>query len=512
MRPLLGLLIVAGTGSFLTATVPQDAPAAQQPRRPGVNENLIVTVGMSMIIDSPVPVVRISIANNDLAEAVAVSPKEILINGKAAGETSLIVWQEGGARLVYDLMVRVSSHKLDVVRQQIARDFPDDDISINFENDTAFVRGTVKDTFAAARIMAMVGSLGKAVNLLRVNIPAGEPQILLKVRFADVDRSSSSDLGLNLASNAFNQSTGISTGQFGSTGLDGSGNFSLSDALNVLLLRRDINLGVTIKALQAKNLLQMLAEPNVMATSGKEAMFHDGGEVPIPILQSSLTPGAVTIQYRQFGIQLRFLPEITPRGTIRLEVNPEVSSVDFSNAVSVAGTTVPGFTSRSVQTQVELEAGQSFVIAGLLDNETTETLSKIPGLSSLPVLGALFKSRTRSKNNSELLVIVTPEIVRPIPANVKVPELTYRQPFLEPNSDIPMRQPGMDVTGPVPAHPPGTTMPLEQLIQQQERLKNNPAPQAPNMQQMPGSGQGAAPPGMGTSSSSGSGSAGGINK
>src|SRR5215469_13166355 len=177
MRPLFGLLIVACTGSFVTATVPQDAPASQQPRRPGVNENLIVTVGMSMIIDSPVPVVRISIANNDLAEAVAVTPKEILINGKAAGETSLIVWQEGGARLVYDLTVRISSHKLDVVRQQIARDFPDDDISVNFENDTAFVRGTVKDTYAAARVMAMVTSLGKAVNLLRVNVPAGEPQI-----------------------------------------------------------------------------------------------------------------------------------------------------------------------------------------------------------------------------------------------------------------------------------------------------------------------------------------------
>ncbi len=150
MRPLLGLLVVAGTGSFLTATTPQEKPASQEAKRPGVDGNLVVTVGMSMIIDSPAAVLKLSIANGDLAEAVAITPKEILINGKAAGETSLIVWQEGGSRLVYDLTVRMSSHKLDAVRQQIARDFPDEDISVTFENDTAFVRGTVKDTFEAA--------------------------------------------------------------------------------------------------------------------------------------------------------------------------------------------------------------------------------------------------------------------------------------------------------------------------------------------------------------------------
>jgi len=457
-----------------------------------------VTVGMSMIIDSPVAVSKISIANGDLAEAVAVTPKEILINGKAPGQTSLIVWQQGGTRLVYDLTVRIPLQKLDSVRQQIARDFPDEDISITFDNDAAFVRGVVKDTYEAARIMAIATTLGKAVNLLRVNVPAQEPQILLKVRFADVDRSVSQQLGMNLASNAFNQTTGISTGQFGGMGISQGTGFSLSNALNVLLFRNDLNLGITIEALQAKNLLQMLAEPNVMATNGKPASFIDGGEFPVPVVQSAATPGAVTVQYHPYGIQLHFTPEITPRGTIRLQVTPEYSALDYTNAVTIAGTTVPATTTRRIDTEVELEPGQSFIIAGLLDNSTTSTLDKIPGLASLPILGKLFQSRSVSKSNSELMVIVTPELVRPIPADQKLPELKYPETFMVPNSDLPMRQPGIDKTGPVPVHPPAPTMPLEQLIQQQQKqLQQGPQPtvvNAPGVMPPPATGAGAATP------------------
>jgi len=460
----LAALLCPVPGAAAT-TVPQET--AQPAKRPGTDGNLIVTVGMSMIIDSPVAVAKISIANGDLAQAVAVTPKEVLINGKAPGETSLIVWQQGGTRLVYDLTVRISSQKLDNARQQVAREFPDEDISITFDNDTAFVRGAVHDTFEAARVMAIAGTLGRTVNLLRVNVPAEQPQILLKVRFADVDRSASQQLGMNLASMAGNQTTGITTTQFGSAGVDPVSGFNLSDALNILLFRKDLNLGVTIEALESKNLLQMLAEPNVMATNGKAASFTDGGEFPVPVVQSSTSPGALTIQYKAYGIMLRFLPEVTPRGTIRLQVSPEVSSLDFANAVTIAGTTVPATTNRRIDTEVELEPGQSFVIAGLLDNSTTQTLSKIPGLASIPILGKLFQSRSVSKSNTELLIIVTPELVRPIPAGEKLPELKFTERFMPSNSNLPLRQPGMDTTGPVPVHPPMPTMPLEQLIQQQ---------------------------------------------
>jgi pilus assembly protein CpaC len=440
---------------------------AQKAKRPGVDGNLIVTVGMSMIIDSPVAVAKISIANGELAEAVAVNPQEILINGKAPGETSLIVWQQGGTRLVYDLTVRISTQKLDSARQQIARDFPDEDISVTFDNDTAFVRGSVKDTFEATRIMAIATTLGKAINLLRVNIPAQEAQILLKVRFADVDRSASQTIGLNLASLAFNQptTTALSPG----SSVAGTGTFNLSDALNVLLFTKSFNLSATIEALQTKNQLQMLAEPNVMATNGKVASFLSGGQFPVPSVQSGANTGAVSVVYEPYGIQLKFLPQITPRGTIMLAVTPEVSSLDFANSVTIAGTTVPAMTVRRIDTVVELEPGQSFVIAGLLDNETTRTLSKIPGLGDIPLLGKLFQSRAITKSNTELLVIVTPELVRPIPADQKAPELKYTDSFMPVNSGFSMRQPGMDKTGPVPVHPPVPTMPLEQLILEQQK-------------------------------------------
>jgi len=462
-------------------TTPQEN--AQNAKRPGVDGTLIVTVGMSMIIDSPVAVAKISIANGDLAEAVAVNPQEILINGKAPGETSLIVWQQGGTRLVYDLMVRISSQKLDNVRQQIARDFPDEDISVTFDNDTAFVRGSVKDTFEAVRIMAIASTLGKAVNLLRVNVPAQEPQILLKVKFADVDRSASQQIGLNLANLALNQPNAGILSPGSSVG--GTGSFSLSDALNVLLFTKSFNLSATMNALQTKNQLQMLAEPNVMATNGKVASFLSGGQFPVPSVQSGGNTGAISVIYEPYGIQLKFLPQITPRGTIMLAVTPEVSSLDFANSVTIAGTTVPALTVRRIDTVVELEPGQSFVIAGLLDNETTRTLSKIPGLGDIPLLGKLFQNRDIKKSNTELLVIVTPELVRPVPADQKPPELKYTDSFMTPNSGFAMQQPGMDKTGPVPVHPPSPTMPIEQLILEQLKQQQAGGPASPNVVNSP---------------------------
>src|ERR1035437_1744740 len=207
-------------------------PKAQEAALTSVPGKLMVTVGKSLIIDSPMKIQRISVANGELIEAVAVNPKEVLINGKAAGETSLIVWQEGGNRLLYDLTVRLSPMKLDAVRQQLARDFPNEDINVTFENETAFVRGTVKDVIAADRVMAIAASLSpKSVNLLRVEVPPVEQQVLLRVRFCNVDRSAALDLGVGFASGAFNQSTAIGTGQFTGPTVNTAGTVSLSDML-----------------------------------------------------------------------------------------------------------------------------------------------------------------------------------------------------------------------------------------------------------------------------------------
>jgi pilus assembly protein CpaC len=172
-----------------------------------------------------------------------------------------------------------------------------------------------------------------------------------------------------------------------------------------------------ITALQNKNMLQILAEPNVMAINGKQASFLAGGEFPYPQVQPNAGAATITIAFKEYGIRLNFVPTVTPRGTIRLQVAPEVSSLDFTNAISISGFSVPGMATRRIQTEVELESCQSFVIAGLLNNQVQETLSKVPGIGDIPVLGNLFKTRQLTKNNSELLVIITPELVRLIPAD-----------------------------------------------------------------------------------------------
>jgi pilus assembly protein CpaC len=302
-----------------------------------------------------------------------------------------------------------------------------------------------------------------------------DAQILLKVRFCDVDRSASRNLGMSIASGAGNQATGINSGTSGVT-TDTSSTISLTNALNVFLFRKDLNIGVAIQALQSQNLLQTLAEPNVLALNGKEASFISGGEFPVPMVQGGTGNGAVSIVWREFGIRITFTPKITPRGTIQLQVTPEVSSLDFANALSFQGYTIPALNTRRVKTEVELESGQSFVVAGLMDNTLTETISKIPGLANIPLLGQLFTTRTKSRNNTELMVIVTPEVVRPIPAGQPVTLPYLPGEFLPRNSDVEMAHPGMDKTGPVPITPPNASMPVEQLIELKRKEGQAPPP------------------------------------
>jgi pilus assembly protein CpaC len=493
LRDILTVLAMAACGSLLcwpARGAEPIVPAAGQAQTPGQPANgaqsgtqangslgkLVVTVGKSLVIDSPLDIRRLSVANGDLAEAVAVNPKEVLINGKAPGETSLIVWQQNGSRLIYDLTVRMSSTKLEAVRQQIARDFPKEEINVTFENDTAFVRGTVHDVTAAERVMSMASTLGKTVNLLRVDVPPIEQQVILKVKFANVDRSASSQLGADFASFAFNQQSQLGTGSPIAKEEDGTLRYVIGTAVNIFLQRPDINLAAAITALQSKRMLEILAEPNLLAISGQPASFLAGGEFPFPIVQPSTGAAAISIMWREYGIRLNFQPQVTPRGTIRLKVAPEVSSLDYANAVTVQGQTIPGISTRRVQTEVELESMQSFVIAGLLDQQASENLSKVPGISSIPVLGKLFQSKTMNRHNSELLVIITPEIVRPIPAGQQVPMLKYPEPFMTSNTDPSMlAHPGLDKTGPVPVRPVVDSMPYEQLVPKQGTTAAPPA-------------------------------------
>jgi pilus assembly protein CpaC len=447
--------------------------------------HLKLTVGMSKVVESPLNVQRASVALPDIIEFVAVSPKELLINGKHEGETSLILWQQGGSRILFDVEVLPNPSKLEAVRKQLQTELAGQDVTLDFENNTAFLRGTVKDLVAADRAVSIANTLGKPVNLLKVTTPPPQTQVLLKVRFADVDREMAGEYGINFFRNGTSAvGAAISTSQFSpttySTGNNSSGGqsqtqtaFTLSNALNIFLYNKSIDLGAIVNLLQNKNLLQILAEPNVLAIDGKPASFLAGGEFPYPTLGSTGGGASqVSISFRKFGVSIDFVPHLTSRGTIRLEVTPEVSSLDFANGLVFQGFNIPALSTRRVQTEVELESGQSFVIGGLLDNRTSETLSKVPGLSSIPLFGKLFESRSIKKNKTELLVLVTPEIVRPIPSDQPVPSLGYPVPFLHEGGDAIPRTPGMDKTGPVPVTPASDSIAVETLIDEKNRDRN----------------------------------------
>jgi pilus assembly protein CpaC len=202
----------------------------------------------------------------------------------------------------------------------------------------------------------------------------------------------------------------------------------------------------------------------LIAANGKQASFLAGGEFPFPMVQggSGGAGASITIMFKEYGVRLNFIPTITPRGTIRLQVAPEVSSLDFADEVTISGFTVPAITTRKVDTEVELADGQSFVIGGLLDNTESETYSKIPFLGDIPIIGKFFQSMDKLKANSELIVIVTPEIVAPIPAGEAVPQLKFPTKFLPPNSGIPMNTPDAK-TAANTLPPPPQTISIEKL-------------------------------------------------
>lgn len=444
---------------------PREPSAASAGVRPEVSGHLSVTVEKSIILEMPAGAQRVSVASGDLAEAVVVSPTEVMINGKAPGSTTLVAWDTSGQRAIFDLDVEPSKARIAAIREQLGQELPGQAISVTQEGSDVFLAGTAQDLVSADRAAALAGVLGKVVNLLRVAVPKSDPQVLLRVRFANVDRTASLQLGANLFSSNTKLTGATSTGQFGGQPAvsiaQSPAQTTISQLLNIFLYRADLNIGAVIQALEAKQLAQILAEPNLLTISGHQASFLAGGQFPYPTLQGGGSGvGQITIQFRDFGIRLNFRPTVTVRGTIQLEVEPEVSSLDPANGLTISGYTIPGLDTRRVQTEVELANGQSLVIAGLLDNQITETINKVPGLSSLPIFGKLFQSRQLMKNNSELLVIVTPEIVEPIQPGQKIPSVPMPLAFLPSISAQAVSQPPASQlqTQPLP-----TSIPIEVL-------------------------------------------------
>lgn len=374
--------------------------------------DLSMTIGKSLVIDYPVDIGRISTSNPEVVDAVPATAKEFLLHGKGHGSATVVVWAKTGARTMYNITVE---HNLEPIRKLISETFPSEDIRVQSGRDSVSLVGKVSSKEVSDRAVAIATPLARTVvNNLQIAAQPIEQQIILHVKFAELNRSAGMQFGVNLfstgAGNTFARTT---TGQFSApTAPTPGGTFSLTDALNIFAFRPDLNLGAVIRALQNQDILQILAEPNLTTLNGKEASFLAGGEFPVPVLQGGANAGAVTIQFREYGIRLNFNPTITPNGTIRMYVKPEVSTIDLANGVSLSGFTIPALATRRMETNVELREGQSFVIAGLIDDRVTEQMSKLPGLASIPILGQIFKSRNDRKTKTELIVMVTPEIVK----------------------------------------------------------------------------------------------------
>lgn len=466
----LSLLLCAAAGLRAQTTPAAPADAAAGSTQDSAND-LSVAVGKTVLVDTTWPIKRVAIGVSEIAEVHGTSPTEIMVNGKTAGETSLIVWDTHGGRQFFNVTVRASNaalnDSLDSIRRELRNELPGQPLKISMENGSILLRGTVKDLDASRRAVSIAATAGKVVNLLNVDVPESDPQFLLKVRFISVDRTKEAQLGINIFSTGFgNTFGGISTGSLTST-LSASGTTvgGGTSPTNIALSYPGLNIGATIQALQTTIGAQVLAEPNIVATNGKQASILAGGEYPYPIVQAGTgnSGSTVTITFKEYGVRLNFIPTITPRGTIRLQVAPEVSALDFSDAITISGYEVPAISTRKVNTEVELADGQSFVIGGLLDNTESETFAKIPFIGDIPFIGKFFQSMQKSRANTELIVIVTPEIVAPVPAGSPLPSLKFPAKFLPPNSGIPMNTPDAKTEANTPPPPP-TAIPVQKLI------------------------------------------------
>ena len=388
------------------------APAAQATDASGF-ERVVLTAGRSTVLSTPFDVTRIAVTNPAVADAVVVEPREVLIDGKSAGTVSLIVW--GGAqRRQYDVVVDPG---VTTLQQSFGQLFPGEDIRVAMNEESIILTGSVSSNavmLRAGEIADAMSAKTAVVNMLQLPGGSESQQVMLQVRIAEVNRRAVQELGVNFFSTRPDGTGRVTTQQFAAPSFDDEqGGLVFSDFLNLFFFNRNEGLGLAIKALEQKGLFQSLAEPNLIAYNGQEASFLAGGEFPVPVVQGAGVASNVTIMFKEFGVRLNFKPTIAG-DVIRLKVRPEVSSLDFNNGITLQGFRVPALITRRAETDVELRDGQSFAIAGLLNNITQNDGSNVPFLSKIPIIGYLFKSNADRKERTELMVLVTPRLVRPL--------------------------------------------------------------------------------------------------
>ena len=458
MSLLLASLITIFATSFAHAQENSYKASFSQNKEPiAVN----VLVGQSRVINFDRPVGRFSVSNPDIAEAVLVTPDQVLVNGKAFGQVNFIAWEQtGGQFLTFDVFVRGN---LSLIDSQIRALFPKEDIRLSQANGSVVISGSVKDATTASQVQAVIEAANfKVVNMLTSPV-SDATQIRLEVRVAEVNRNRLRDYGTSF----------LQGGQTGGYSNSGGGPSSIGDTviglpsailnptLNLLLFNRSLNTMAMLRVLRTEGAFRELAEPNLIAMNGQQASFLAGGEFPVPVLQNfgGQGGGGITIVWKEYGIRLNFKPTIIDEDHIRLELEPEVSTIDFTNGVRFNGFVVPALRTRRAKTGVELRDGQSFALAGLLDNTETKTLSRIPIVSDIPVIGALFKSKSFEKKETELMFFVTAHMVKPVtpddlPTLRGVDGLKGTSPLgVEPKGEGVQGQTGYKISGQAPAAP-----------------------------------------------------------
>ncbi len=385
-----------------------------------------VARGNSEVVSHTRNLERVLVTDPEIADVVTVSAREVVVNGVHPGTTTLLFWDGAGERHTYTIRVTVDAA---TIESEFRRIFPDHSLQVAAVGNTVILSGETRDPQVAERALALAASLEEGAEILDHMVVPDRGQVLLRVRVAEVNRSAMRDLGAHIARINPLLPRGDDEGLIAPGGVvPPSGSFmeldgpdhTFSDAVNFFLFHRSSNISAFIQALKTEGLFRSLAEPNLLTLPNETASFLAGGEFPFPVIQAGAQAGAVTIQFQEFGVRLQFTPVITNAGTIRMEVEPEVSSLDFASGVELGGFHVPVLLSRRAHTVVEVSDGQTFAIAGLMDNQLSESVRKVPFLGDIPILGSLFRSSSFRQEQTELLVLVTPHLVG---ADMPPPEL-----------------------------------------------------------------------------------------
>jgi pilus assembly protein CpaC len=432
-RVLILVLMLSGSGAIVWAQAPSLPASAvvSAAAEPAEADSVRLLVGRSAVLDVGSAITRVSLTSADIADALVTSPSQLLINGKMPGTISMFVWDRGGALKRYEVIVQRDLARLN---EQVRTLFPGEKIDVQSNGKNVVLSGYVSNKDVIEKVVNVaagyVDKKEEVTTLLQLQPNAASNQVLLRVRFAEVSRSALTELGASFFTSPIgvkNTLGRVTTQQFGAPGFDklkytkdgfdfgsnvtsAEGEFTFSDFLNLFLFSEKYDLGMMVKALQNRGLFQSLAEPNLVAESGKEASFLAGGEFPIPVAQGSGANIGVSVQFKEFGVRLNFTPTVVG-DRVHLKVRPEVSALDFNNAITLGGFRIPSLTTRRTETEIELQNGQTFAIAGLINNTMVSSLQKVPGIGDIPILGLLFRSKAAQKNQTELVVMITPEIL-----------------------------------------------------------------------------------------------------